>query len=273
MKITKFAVVAAFGCAALMASCNGDMKSAAKGEKIATAQDTFNYGLGYEYGKGLLEQMNHMPISDKDSLLNKEAIIKGFIDALYGDSTMNEDSLRKAQDAFFKKLMDKEQAKNAAAYTSIAKKYTDNGFKDLGKPADPRLQDYAGPNVLFKTLKEGTGEQVKMSDIVYIDYEGKLTNDTIFDSTTGKEPAMLMPGQVIPGFAQALCQMKEGEQATFLIPSELGYGAREAGPIPANSPLIFTVTIKNIFHNEKDAKAFMEKLHPEMAKPQAAPAK
>lgn len=267
MKLTKIAALA-FGCAALMTSCGGNVKSAANSSKLKTAKDTFNYALGYNYGQGLLEQLQQMPVSNaKENLLNKEAVIKGFVEALYGDTTMNEDALRKSSDEFFKSVMDKEKEKAAAAFGEFKKKYEADGFKDLGKPSDPRMADYDGPTVMMKIIEEGKGETIKMTDIAYMDYEGKLAaNDTIFDSTTGKEPALLSPGRVIPGFAQALSQLKEGSKATFLIPSELGYGPREMGPIPANSALVFTVDIKKLFHNENDARKFMESLHPEMMK-------
>ncbi|MBO4333755.1 MAG: FKBP-type peptidyl-prolyl cis-trans isomerase [Paludibacteraceae bacterium] len=274
MKLTKVAAFA-FGCAALMTTaCNGDIKSAAKGGKVATAQDTFNYALGYNYGKGLLDQMSQMPLGDKEAIMKKEAIIKGFAEALYGDSIMSEDAMRMSADNFFRTQMDKQKEATAKAFAEIAKKYEADGYKDLGKPNDPRMSDYDGPTVLMKVITEGKGDTIKITDFAYMEYEGKLAvNDTIFDTTKDKEPALLSPMRVIPGFAQALCQLKKGSKASFLIPSDLGYGPRESEKIPANSPLLFTVDIKEVFHNDTDARKFMEKLHPEMVKPQAPAAK
>ncbi len=274
MKLTKVAALA-FGCAALMTTaCNGDIKSAAKSSKVATAQDTFNYALGFNYGKGLIEQMSQMPIGDKDAVMNKAAIIKGFAEALYGDSCMTEDAMRLSADNYFRTQMDKQKEAVAAAYAEMAKKFEADGYKDLGKPTDERMQGYEGPTVLMKIIEEGTGDNIKMTDFPFMDYEGKLAaNDTVFDTTKDKEAALLSPARVIPGFAQALCQLKKGSKASFLIPSELGYGAREMGPIPANSALVFTVDIKEVFKNEADAKKYMEKLHPEMKQPQAPAAK
>lgn len=273
MKLTKVAALA-FGCAALMSTaCNSDVKSAAKSGKVATAQDTFNYALGFNYGKGLLDQMSQMPI-DKDAVMNKTAIVKGFVEALYGDSTMSEDAMRMSADNFFRVQMDKQKEAAAAAFADIAKKFEAEGYKDLGKPTDERMQGYDGPTVLMKIIEEGTGDNIKMTDFPYMDYEGKLAaNDTVFDTTKDKEAALLSPARVIPGFAQALCQLKKGSKASFLIPSELGYGAREMGPIPANSALVFTVDIKEVFKSDAEARKFMEKLHPEMKQPQAPAAK
>jgi peptidyl-prolyl cis-trans isomerase A (cyclophilin A) len=54
-------------------------------------------------------------------------------------------------------------------------------------------------------------------------------------------------GQVIKGWDEGILLLKEGEAATFLIPSELGYGARGAGGvIPPNAWLIFDVELVKV---------------------------
>ena len=45
------------------------------------------------------------------------------------------------------------------------------------------------------------------------------------------------------GFDEAFALMSKGEKRTLIIPPEIGYGAREKGPIPANSTLIFEVEL------------------------------
>lgn len=102
--------------------------------------------------------------------------------------------------------------------------------------------------VQIRTLDEGTGDPIKATDGAVIEYEGRLTDGTVFDSTAGRGPAGMIPGQVIPGFGEALQKMREGGRYTIRIPSELGYGAAGAGEgkIPPNSELIFDIEVKQV---------------------------
>ena len=102
--------------------------------------------------------------------------------------------------------------------------------------------------VQIRTLEEGTGDPIKATDGAVIDYEGRLADGTVFDSTAGRGPAGMIPGQVIPGFGEALQKMREGGRYTIRIPSELGYGAAGAGEgkIPPNSELIFDIQVKQV---------------------------
>jgi FKBP-type peptidyl-prolyl cis-trans isomerase len=58
----------------------------------------------------------------------------------------------------------------------------------------------------------------------------------------------MIPGQVIPGFGEALQKMREGGRYSIRIPSALGYGAAGAGDgkIPPNSDLIFDIEVKQV---------------------------
>ena len=102
--------------------------------------------------------------------------------------------------------------------------------------------------VQIRTLDEGKGDLIKATDGAVIDYEGRLADGTVFDSTSGRGPAGMIPGQVIPGFGEALQKMREGGRYTIRIPSELGYGPAGAGEgkIPPDSELIFDIEVKQV---------------------------
>ncbi len=102
----------------------------------------------------------------------------------------------------------------------------------------------------FRTIKAGSGDRIKAVDGVYLEYEGRLADGKVFDSTQGK-PVPMVPGQVIPGFSEALQMMQKGGSYTVRIPSALAYGANvpPGGPIPPNADLIFDVKIVDVVPN------------------------
>jgi FKBP-type peptidyl-prolyl cis-trans isomerase FkpA len=101
------------------------------------------------------------------------------------------------------------------------------------------------------TLHKGSGPTIKPVDGVLLNYEGRLADGTVFDSTEGRGPAPLIAGQAIPGFSQALAQMQEGGRYRVHIPSRLAYGANSppGSPIPANADLDFDVEVVKVVPN------------------------
>ncbi len=86
----------------------------------------------------------------------------------------------------------------------------------------------------------GNNEHPSSSDNVHISYTGSLLNGNIFDSN----PSATFPlGQLIEGMKEGIALLGKGGVATFFIPSELGYGGNSKPGIPANSVLIFDVTL------------------------------
>lgn len=95
----------------------------------------------------------------------------------------------------------------------------------------------------YQVLKAGAGPLATAEDVALIEYTGKLTDGTIFDSSEGKGPVPLPVTGSIPGFAEGLQLMNKGAKYRLWIPSKLAYGAETIGPIPANSDLEFDVTL------------------------------
>jgi FKBP-type peptidyl-prolyl cis-trans isomerase len=104
----------------------------------------------------------------------------------------------------------------------------------------------------IKTTQEGTGtREVKKGDTVFVQYTGKLTDGTKFDSSYdhGGQPFSFTvgAGQVIQGWEQGLLGMKAGEKRTLTIPPSLGYGSAGAGGvIPPNATLVFDIELVSI---------------------------
>ena len=80
-----------------------------------------------------------------------------------------------------------------------------------------------------------------------MNYEGKLIDGTIFDSSYKRnQPMSFKCNQVIKGWSEAIQQMPVGSTWEIYIPQELAYGAREAGQIKPFSALIFKVELLEI---------------------------
>lgn len=100
--------------------------------------------------------------------------------------------------------------------------------------------------ILYKVLKEGTGESPSDGAKVTTHYTGKLIDGTIFDSSVQKgQPATFNINGVIPGWTEVLKMMKVGGKWEVVIPAELAYGPSR-GPgqrLPPNSTLIFEIEL------------------------------
>ena len=101
----------------------------------------------------------------------------------------------------------------------------------------------------YKVIKRGAGPSPTAEDRVQVHYRGQMVDGTVFDQTYGGEPAVLDlsgPNGVIPGWREALEQMKVGDKWQLVIPGNLGYGEQGRGPIPPNATLIFEVELLGI---------------------------
>ena len=100
----------------------------------------------------------------------------------------------------------------------------------------------------YIVLKEGTGPKPTVTDKVKCDYEGKLIDGTVFDSSIKQgHPIEFAVNGVIRGWTEALQLMPVGSKYRLFIPSELAYGDQQMGPdIKPGSTLIFEVELLGI---------------------------
>jgi FKBP-type peptidyl-prolyl cis-trans isomerase len=98
--------------------------------------------------------------------------------------------------------------------------------------------------VEYIVIKPGAGPTPTSEDVALVDYRGTLTNGTEFDASKPGEPTPFPVARVVPGFSEALMLMPKGSKYRVWIPPKLGYGDRDAGPIPANSVLVFDITMR-----------------------------
>ncbi len=98
------------------------------------------------------------------------------------------------------------------------------------------------------TNKIGSGRKPKTGEMVVVHYIGKFLDGTKFDSSYDRNKPIEFKigyGQVINGWDLGIAEMRMGEEATFIIPSHLGYGSGR-GEIPPFTPLLFEVKLIDI---------------------------
>ncbi|KAF2032287.1 hypothetical protein EK21DRAFT_87409 [Setomelanomma holmii] len=93
-------------------------------------------------------------------------------------------------------------------------------------------------------------------DKINVHYRGTLEKDgSEFDASYNRGQPLSFTvgqGQVIKGWDQGLLSMCPGEKRKLTIQPDWAYGSRGAGPIPANSVLIFETELVSIDGVSKD---------------------
>lgn len=128
--------------------------------------------------------------------------------------------------------------------------------------------DTTSSGVHYVILDSGDGTDIEFNDIVLINYIGKLTDGTvfdtsipsvavdseIFDSLRNYQPIRfthtpdgwsLRASNYVPGFVDGVTAtvtiMNVGGHSEIIMPSSLAYGGNSAGRVPANSVLVFEI--------------------------------
>lgn len=99
--------------------------------------------------------------------------------------------------------------------------------------------------------KEGTGASPKEGQLVKCHYVLTLDGFSedggrLVDSSRSRGRPFRYNygvGQVIKGWDQGVSDMRVGGRRRIIVPPSLGYGARNVGPIPANSTLYFDIEL------------------------------
>lgn len=122
-----------------------------------------------------------------------------------------------------------------AAETAALKAYLDSNHIDA--TADPR-------GFYYKITNEGSGSHPTVCSGIVVTYSLRLTDGTQVDKGT-EVPWDL--SNLIIGWQEGIPLIAKGGSITLYLPPALGYGATAAGPIPANSILIFTITLDSTY--------------------------
>ena len=120
---------------------------------------------------------------------------------------------------------------------------------------DAFRQEFAAKNdvisldsgLLYEVVDQGEGSLPSEDSTVTIHYRGSFVNGEEFDSSYALDKPLTFPlAGVMKGFSEALTQMNEGSKWRIVIPPELAYGDRGAGPIGPGTTLIFELELISV---------------------------
>ena len=238
----------------------GMNEGANAGDDKAKAAYFAGLQIGQQISQGMMKNLNMQVFGDDST---KTLSMKNYMAALIVSLTNQ------------KGIYTPEQAEKAVE--SLMSSIKSNQYKDEKKKNEEYVATYAKNGdvkkidvntmvgaenvkgaIYYKVLKEGTGAIPADTSRVKINYEGKLIDGTVFDSSEGRDPMTVdlsRPQAVIQGFREALLHMPVGSTWEVYIPQQLAYGSRGMQKIGPFSPLIFKLQLLSSEKKPKTAAA------------------
>ncbi len=204
------------------------------------------YYAGVQIGQQISTQMipgiNHEIFGeDSTKTISLKNFMAGFVTgATNGKGVMTPEEAQ----VIFQTKMQQIKAKVAEEQFGANKKAGEKFLADNAKK--PGVKTLPS-GVQYKVIKEGTGAIPADTSLVKVNYEGRLINDTVFDSSYKRgTPATMRANQVIKGWTEVLTKMPAGSIWEVYIPQQLAYGEREMGQIKPFSALVFKIELLSI---------------------------
>ena len=195
--------------------------------------------IGQQISNRMMKGINHeMFGEDSTKTISMKNFMAGFISGTTGKKgLMTAEEAQEVAQRKMKEVKAKELEKTYGPNKEAGEKFLAANAKKDGVKTLPS-------GVQYKVIKEGTGAIPTDTSLVKVNYEGRLINDSIFDSSYKRgEPTTFRANQVIKGWTEALVHMPAGSVWEVYIPQELAYGEREMNIIKPFSALIFKMEL------------------------------
>ena len=204
------------------------------------------YYAGIQIGQQIANQMmkgiNRQIFGDDSTkTISMKNFMAGFVSGTTGKGgLMTVDSAQVVAQTMMQAIKTREMEKTYGPNKEAGEKFLAANAKKDGVKTLPS-------GVQYKVIKEGTGAIPSDTSLVKVHYEGRLLNDSIFDSSYKRgEPINLRCNQTIKGWTDAMVHMPAGSVWEVYIPQELAYGEREQGEIKPFSMLIFKIELLEV---------------------------
>jgi len=223
----------------LMAGCSAGTQQAKEkkgGLSLDSESSKFSYAIGLDVGKSLKGIGTKFDLTAFDAAV--ETVIKG------EKSKLSPKEIAAVKKSVFKVQRDKLLAKQK----ELGLKNKANGEKFLADNAKKDGVTTTASGLQYLVLKSGDGKKPTATDTVKVNYEGRLIDGTVFDSSYKRGQPVTFPlNGVIKGWTEGLQLMPVGSKYRLFLPSELAYGTHGAGSrIGPNSTLVFDVELLSI---------------------------
>lgn len=210
---------------------------------LATENARVSYAIG---------MMNGSQWKAQDLGFDPDVYMRGLKDGLSGGPTLlTQEQAQQAIAAFRREFMMKQQQKQkemAVKDKAIGEAFmTTNKLVPGVKTLSVTLPTGQTSEMQYLVISNGSGPTPSASDTVSVNYEGKLLDGTVFDSSYKRgQPAKFPLNNVIKGWTEALKMMPVGSKWRLFIPPDLAYGENGRPGIPPNSVLVFDVELLSI---------------------------
>ena len=120
----------------------------------------------------------------------------------------------------------------------------------------PQILAYASANgmtvsahssgLYYQVISPGSGASPNGNSKIFITYEGKLLNGTMFDHQDVPNTSGWALNGLIEGWRIGLPIIQKGGRIKLLIPSALAYGCEPYQTLPGSSVLFFDITLVDV---------------------------
>lgn len=199
-------------------------------------KDQLGYSYGYVMGKNNAETLKDIDL---------DAFIQGLKQGAAGQkASLTDEEMAKALTQY----KQRNEAKQLIEFQKTAQENAKLGETFLAENAKKSGVITTKSGLQYQALQAGQGNKPRPTSKVSVNYEGRLLDGTVFDSSIARGQAVdFQVSQVIAGWTEGLQLMQEGAKYRFFIPAKLAYGEIGAGDaIGPNSTLIFDVELLKV---------------------------
>ncbi|MEZ4598522.1 MAG: FKBP-type peptidyl-prolyl cis-trans isomerase [Syntrophotaleaceae bacterium] len=222
------------GALLLLGSGGCDRKSAEP--ELNTLGDRVGYGIGLRLGQDF---------RGRQLDIDPAIVLRGLQDGLTDSKPLLSD--QEIQEAL-NQLQQELSERQRQTRVDEAERNLQEGREFLVRKGKEAGVEKLPSGLHYQVLRQGEGEGPGPSDRVKVHYRGLFTDGREFDSSYARNQPVTFPvSGVIPGWQEALLNMKQGGHWRIFLPPELAYGEQGAGStIGPNEVLVYEIELLEI---------------------------